>query len=152
MTPEGLLQLKGDEGFRTQVYDDASGKTIETGPAGGWPTIGYGRNLVARGITQLEATYLLNNDIALSEGKLATALSFFTCMAAVWQDVCVMVDYNTGNVLAFQEMLAAMRDGNAEEAAAQLLNSKAAKEGPARYNRMAVAITANAWGTPAASV
>jgi GH24 family phage-related lysozyme (muramidase) len=43
MSQEGLRKLRGSEGIRTQVYDDANGQTISSySEARGYPTIGIG--------------------------------------------------------------------------------------------------------------
>src|ERR1700679_1119521 len=53
------------EGLELKVYDDANGKPIVSGyTVIGNPTIGWGRCLSTKGITNAEATYLLGNDIA----------------------------------------------------------------------------------------
>jgi lysozyme len=75
MTPEvyGKLvnSIEGHEGLMLRVYDDATGRVVQPGGfVKGWLTIGYGRNLVGRGITRQEADYLLANDIDAVEREL----------------------------------------------------------------------------------
>ena len=145
MTPEGMTRLKLDEGFREKVYDDANGKTIMHGSGNGNPTIGYGRNLVGRGITEAEAEMLLTNDLLQSWRALCLTYPWMNTMPPVWQDVVEMVDYNTGNVRGFPRMLAYLQVGNGKMASAELLNSKAALQLPARYQRMSNALLAQSW-------
>lgn len=145
MTPAGVAQLKEDEGLRLLVYDDATGSYIRKGPGGGYPTIGYGRNLIGQGITTAEAALLLQNDLAGIRGYLVEKLPWFSEIPPIWQDVVIMLEYNTGEALTFTHMLAAMKAGNAELAVAQLMESAAARELPARYNRMRNAILADHW-------
>jgi GH24 family phage-related lysozyme (muramidase) len=55
--------LEREEGLRTLVYDDATGKPIGPGSVvQGHPTIGIGRALDVNGITAVEADFLLEND------------------------------------------------------------------------------------------
>ena len=75
MTPELRQHLRqsisGHEGLMLKVYDDATGRVVNPGTlVQGWLTIGYGRNLVGRGITLNEAEVLLANDFAAVEDEL----------------------------------------------------------------------------------
>lgn len=75
LTPDVRDQLRhslsGHEGLMLKVYDDATGKVVNPGTlVKGWLTIGYGRNLVGRGITKDEAEHLLSNDIDVVEREL----------------------------------------------------------------------------------
>lgn len=146
MTPAGALRLKSDEALRLYVYDDKSSKTIEAGPAGGVPTIGYGRNLRDRGITPAEADYLFDNDITTIETLLNGKFPWMNTIPPVWQDVMVMVEYNTGNVGAFVKMLAYMKALNTIGAATEIMDSAAARELVSRYTRMQNAIRTQSWG------
>ena len=51
--------IQAHEGLRLQIYDDING----------YATIGYGRNLSTKGISNDEATYLLGNDIRSAIGE-----------------------------------------------------------------------------------
>ena len=75
MTPELRQRIEtsisGHEGLMLKVYDDATGRVVNPGTTvRGWLTIGFGRNLVGRGITRTEADYLLDNDLAAVEREL----------------------------------------------------------------------------------
>ena len=146
MTPNGLTRLKMDEASgvaRLKVYSDATGQPLSRLPDGGWATIGWGRNLTGKGLSKAEADLLLANDIAEIEGRWSRVLAGIA--SPVCRDVVVMVDYNTGNVGGFPHMLAAMTRGDVESAALELLDSRAARELPERYNRMADAIRHGVW-------
>ncbi len=146
MTPEGIKQLIADEGEVLQVYNDFNGqRIIQHGlPGGGTPTIGIGRNLSV-GITQEESRYLFQNDVIKRERELLASFPWLSKVSPVWFDVVVMVEFNTGNVRGFPKMLAAMQAQDAATAQAQLMDSAAARELPARYSRMAKAIRDKAW-------
>jgi lysozyme len=63
--------LMGHEGLVLRAYDDATGRVIQPHTTvKGWVSIGYGRNLIGRGITQPEADYLLDNDLKIVENEL----------------------------------------------------------------------------------
>lgn len=56
--------IRKHEGLRLTVYDDADGVPLRPGRTlKGHPTVGYGRNLEARGISADEALLLLQNDV-----------------------------------------------------------------------------------------
>ena len=79
MTPDLARRVRtsimGHEGLMLRVYDDATGRVVSPGDTvRGWLTIGYGRNLVGRGITIAEADYLLANDLAEVESELNRVL------------------------------------------------------------------------------
>jgi lysozyme len=78
MTPEGLAQLKTDEGLRLQPYTDTKGSL----------SIGYGRNLTANGITEAEASGMLQDDVEAVTEKLS-AFSWFKAVSPVRQDVLI---------------------------------------------------------------
>jgi len=144
MTPKGAAQLQSDEGKRNFVYDDKTGVPLRL-VSGGNPTIAYGRNLASRGLTDAECLVLFNNDINAITNSIYTQLPWAQNIPPVWLDVMIMVEYNTGDVFEFQEMLDCMENGDAQGASEQLLNSRAAMELPERYARMSNAILANAW-------
>lgn len=63
--------LMQHEGLVLKAYDDKTGRVVHPGTTvGGWVTIGYGRNLVGRGITGAESEYLLANDIDVVQREL----------------------------------------------------------------------------------
>jgi lysozyme len=70
----GVL-LEREEGLRLAVYDDATGKPLLPGmKVVGHPTIGIGRCLDRKGITEAEARALLENDLAKVRSQVAKAL------------------------------------------------------------------------------
>jgi lysozyme len=60
--------IRDGEGLRLKVYDDASGKPVTAGSAlAGHPSIGYGRNLAGKGISESEADAMLAEDLVDAE-------------------------------------------------------------------------------------
>lgn len=152
LTVEGQKRLIEDEGKRYVVYDDATGQAVKTLPSGGIPTIGIGRNLASRGLSDGEIEYLFNNDVEYfwySIQKLMPWLADFAGKFPVRNDVVLMVEFNTGDVMQFRKMLTALQANDWETAASELLDSAAARENTARYQRMAQAIINGYWVEPA---
>ena len=133
--------LHEDEGLRLHVYDDATGKPIVAGyTVVGNPTIGYGRLLTKdRGITQKEADYLFSNDLQNTIESLRSNYWWFANLDSVRADVCVSMVYNMGigRFNGFKKMIAAIEAEDWDEASTQILDSRAARELPARYGRLA---------------
>ena len=107
------------EDLRLKPYKDSVGKL----------TIGVGRNLDDKGITEAEAMLLLSNDIgdALSDAK---KFAWFSDLNSPRQDVVVDMMFNLGltRFSGFKKMIAAIEHGNFPEAADQMLDSKWARQ------------------------
>jgi len=108
-----------NEGFSAQPYFDTAGKL----------TIGYGRNLDDNPLTTDEAIYLLQNDVAKIEKKLMV-YSWFNQSSESVRDVLLEMAYNIGisGLLQFKNMIAAIKNEDYNAAAAEMLNSKWAKQ------------------------
>lgn len=146
LTDAGRLRLIADEGSRLKIYDDKTGEPVTRLVSGGVPTIGVGRNLADRGLTQFEVEYLLNNDINSFWDDIEKVLPWISKLYfSARADVVLMVEFNTGDVFQFRKMLVAMQAGDWNTAATELLASKAALQGPLRYARMAEALRGNVW-------
>ena len=101
MTPELRQRLRvsitGHEGLVLRAYDDATGRVVHPGTAvGGWVTIGYGRNLVGRGITKPEAEHLFDNDLAVVEAELDVHFPAWRTWSEPRQWAIAEVGYNLG--------------------------------------------------------
>jgi len=137
-----LLQLiKGDEGYREFVYDDATGKEIVAGTLViGNPTIGYGRLLTkGRGINNDEAEAFLDRDLQETLTSLINLFPWFTGLDSVRADVVVSMAYNMGvpTFRKFKNTIAAIESEQWDLAAREILDSKAARQLPARYMKFA---------------
>lgn len=121
-------QLVEHEGLRLTVYNDAVGV----------PTIGVGRNLQSKGISSAEAFALLDHDIDECIHDLTT-FAWFPNLSEVRQRVIVDLRFNLGasGFRGFPKTIHALAIGDYETAAAELLNSQAAKQNMNRYNRLA---------------
>jgi lysozyme len=118
---EELIKLiKKHEGLRLRPYQDTVDK---------W-TIGWGRNLSDRGITEDEAEMMLMNDIDRSIYDLNYHLPWWTNLDCTRQMVMVDMCFNLGifGLLTFKNTLSAIRQGDYPEASIQMMESKWAEQ------------------------
>jgi lysozyme len=122
-------ELLRDEGLRLHLYTCTAGKT----------SIGIGRNLTDRGISQAEAMYLLANDINETEADLRQSWPIFASLDDVRQRVILNMAFNLGIVkfLRFRKMMAAIAAKNYVAAAAEMRGSLWASQVGARADRLA---------------
>ncbi len=114
-------QLIQNEGLKLKPYRDTVGKL----------TIGVGRNLDDRGITEAEAEYLLNNDI-LATIQALQARPWFQAVKDDEIRARVLIDmaFNMGikKLEQFQETLACVQAGDFNGASVHMMDSKWAKQ------------------------
>lgn len=122
-------QLLVDEGLRLRPYRCTAGKL----------TIGVGRNLEDRGITQAEALLLLDNDIADYWGELVKARSWVLTAPEPVQEALLNMAFNlgVGGLLGFKQTLALMQTEQYAAAASAMLASKWARQVGKRAERLA---------------
>lgn len=128
---EALLEdLKRDEGNKLKPYTDTVGKL----------TIGIGRNLTDRGISQATADQMANEDIAIVAGDLDKNIPWWRNLTANRQRALANMMFNLGwpRLSAFALMLSALELGDYTEAAHQALNSTWARQVGNRANRIAI--------------
>lgn len=108
--------IRRDEGLRLKPYVCTAGKL----------TIGYGRNLEDRGITEQEAEYLLANDLLLIKSQLKKEVEFFESLDEERQAALINMGFNLGitGLLKFKRMLKALEIGNYERAATEAMDSR----------------------------
>ena len=121
--------LKRHEGLRLYVYECTAGKK----------TIGYGRNLEDRGITETEAEAMLDSDIEYTEERLVLSFDFYKHLDDVRKAVLIDLAFNIGmaGLKGFKKMLKALEEGDYSEAAIQLLDSRYATQVPNRAMELA---------------
>jgi lysozyme len=119
-----------DEGIKLKPYRDTQNLL----------TLGIGRCLDTKGISEAEAFMLCDNDITDAIDDLYR-LSYFTALCQARQDALVNLKFNTGNAFwTFKKMLAAGKKRGFKTMAAECLDSKAARELPNRYRRIAATL------------
>lgn len=124
--------LKAEEGTVLHAYQDHLG----------FLTIGTGRLIDHRkggGLSEAEAEYLLGNDIDRVAADLDRRLPWWREQPAPVQVALCSMAFQMGaaGLLAFRRMLAALERGDRAEAARQALDSKWARQTPARAERVA---------------
>lgn len=123
-----IAELKRDEGVRLKPYRDTVAKL----------TIGVGRNLDDVGISEAEADFLLASDIKRTVEDLASRLPWWSTLDEVRQRVLCNMAFNLGigGLCAFVNTLNAVKAGDYDKAATEMLNSKWAKQVGARAVRL----------------
>lgn len=124
--------IKKHEGLRLKPYRCTANKL----------TIGYGRNLDDRGITEEEADRLLHNDILLCSIQLDRDLPWWKHHPENVQIVIMDMCYNLGinGLLEFKRTLGYIRDQKYSVAAVEMLKSKWAQQVGARAKELSVLI------------
>lgn len=130
-------QLIRDEGLQLKVYRCPAGKL----------SVGVGRNLQDRGITQAEALYLLDNDVEDFTARLIKAMPWTQQLDGARFGVLVNMAFNMGvdGLTRFKQMLTAMEAGEWGRAAQELLNSVYAQQVPGRAKRLAQQLITGDW-------
>ena len=123
---EGSGPMSGD---RFYPYVDTVGKT----------TIGYGHNLDAKGIPAEVVQILFREDIADAILDVRHVCSCYDSLSRPRQLVMVSLAFNLGRerLSRFVRFLGALHLGKWDEAAEELLDSKAATQAPTRYRQLA---------------
>lgn len=121
---EQLIKL--NEGCKLKPYRCTEGRL----------TIGYGRNLEDKGISQTEANLLLHFDLeeCLKDLK---SLECWEALNEPRRAVLVDMRYQLGmaGLMGFKKMLAALAKDDYEEAAGQIMDSRYARQTPSRAAR-----------------
>ena len=93
-------------------------------------TIGIGRNLDDRGITEDEARFLCQNDVDIVEQELARKFPFIVGLDDVRIRVLLVMAFNLGvpRLSAFSNMWAALEEGDYKQAAVEMLDSRWARQ------------------------
>jgi lysozyme len=122
-------RLVRHEGLRLRLYRDSLGKA----------TIGVGRCLETRGISEEEAFYLLDNDIEHCKEGVDQALPWIYSLDESRRDVLYEMAFQLGlnGLLGFKNTLAAIKAGRYADAAQGMLNSQWHHQTPSRCEEMA---------------
>tara|TARA_A100001515_G_scaffold142857_1_gene142617 strand:- start:573 stop:1001 length:429 start_codon:yes stop_codon:yes gene_type:complete len=126
-----VAELKRDEGFRANCYQDSEGY---------W-TIGIGRlcdDRFSRGLSEDEAEYMLANDIEECEKEVRSTFPWFNNLNDVRQRAIINMCFNLGltRLLQFKKFLAAMEAEDYETAGVEMLDSRWAKQVGERSQRL----------------
>ena len=121
-------QIKLHEGVEYRVYEDTQGIL----------TIGVGRNLEDRGLSEDEVDYLLNNDIKICVEELKRSFDWYDDLDDIRKRVLVDMMFNLGmpRLKGFVKMLAAIESGAWGAAAEEMLDSTWARQVGSRADRL----------------
>jgi len=124
-----FTQLKLHEGVEQKAYLCSAG----------YITIGVGRNLEDRGLSDAEIEFLLDNDVIIVENELTKAFPWWKDMSEIRQRVLADMAFNMGvpRLKGFKNALAAMKEGDYAEAADEMMDSIWAKQVGTRAARLA---------------
>lgn len=124
-----IEDLIRDEGSRNFPYLDSEGIT----------TIGVGRNLEDRGLSDGEIAVLLGNDLVWVSADLDRNIGWWRELSSDRQRALANMCFNLGwpRLSKFTLMLAALESGDWDEAAYQALDSQWAVQVGARAERIA---------------
>lgn len=115
-----LQLLKGHEGYEQFPYKCTAGVV----------TIGYGRNLETRGLSESEASYLLMCDLKIAEDQLMDRYDYFWGISGVRKAVLIdmMVNLGATRLAHFKKMHQALENRDYYEAADEMLDSRWASQ------------------------
>jgi lysozyme len=130
-------ELIRDEGDKPFPYVDFKGNI----------TIGIGRNLTAKGLSAAETRFLFDNDITSLVVALNLSIPWWTSLSDARQRALANMAFNLGpaGLLTFRKMLAAIQARDWKTAHHECLDSKAARDLPARYARLAQMLLTNTY-------
>jgi lysozyme len=121
-------QLIEHEGLRLKPYLDSTSHL----------TVGVGRNLTDKGVTQFEAMVLLQDDIADVQADLTKALPWWKQLDPIRQRVIQDMCFNLGvyKLLQFNDFLALVKASLFEQAADDMLTTLWARQVGRRARRL----------------
>ena len=121
-------QIRLHEGVEKKVYLDTEG--IET--------IGVGRNLRDRGLSEDEIDLLLDNDIAICEEELLNNFEWYAELDEVRKRVLIDMAFNLGmpKLKQFAKMLGAIENKDWVNVASEMLDSRWAEQVGNRASRL----------------
>ena len=108
-------------------------------------TIGVGRNLDDRGISQATATQMLEEDIEIVLDELKRALPFWEKLKWNYKEALVDLAFNMGvpRLMMFKRMLSAIEADEPDKAAEELLDSRYASQVGVRASNIAALLRAS---------
>ena len=110
--------IKRHEGLRLKPYTDTTGNI----------TIGYGRNLTSNGITNLEAELMFEHDLAEAEDNIFKVFPHYIPGRKWMALVDMMFNLGLTRFLTFKKMIAAIEQGDWEQASKEVLDSRYAEQ------------------------
>lgn len=130
MNEKLMYRLIEEEGMKLKAYRCPAGKL----------TIGVGRNLEDKGLSNEEALFLLQNDIIEAVKELKKAFLFFDSLNETRQIVLIDMCFNLGinGLKKFKKMIKALENQDFSLASKEMLSSCWAKQVGARARSLAL--------------
>ena len=124
-----IEQLRLHEGVEHKPYTDTVGKL----------TIGVGRNLDDRGLSDDEIDYILANDIKIGEDELDVWWKDWRTMDETRQRVVADMLFNMGRptLAKFKNFLSALQEQDYERASVEMMDSNWARQVKGRADTLA---------------
>tara|TARA_B110000114_G_scaffold50110_1_gene53200 strand:+ start:3303 stop:3722 length:420 start_codon:yes stop_codon:yes gene_type:complete len=132
---QAVDMLKIHEGYEQYPYTCSMGVV----------TIGYGRNLESRGLTEEEAAYLLQCDVKLAEGELLDQYDYYWNLSGERKAVLIdmMVNLGSTRLRKFKKMHLALELRDYSLAAVEMLDSRWARQVGQRSKTLAQIMITN---------
>mgnify|MGYP001492931249 FL=1 len=124
-----FAQLRLHEGVEHKPYKCTAG----------YLTIGVGRNIEERGLSDDEIDYILSNDVNIATDELVATFDWYADLDPIRQRVVVDMVFNLGmpRFKQFQNMIAAIEAGDWMEASDEMMDSRWAQQVGLRASRLA---------------
>lgn len=140
MIKDSYSQLKRDEGEKLYAYQDHLGF---------W-TIGVGILIDQRkggGLLPEESEFIFKNRLRLIDAALSKRIPWISRLDPARRGVLLNMAFQMGvdGLLAFKNTLATIESGDYQKAAGEMLNSKWAKQTPARAQRLSNQMRTGDW-------
>ena len=119
-------ELKTDEGFSAFAYNDVTGERITDDVTSSWDvTIGWGRNIEVKGITEQEAEIMLQNDVTEVALEVSKRLPIFDGLNGARQEALCNMAFTMGitRMLKFRRTIAALEAHDFQTAHNEILDS-----------------------------
>jgi lysozyme len=132
--------LQEEEGLALKAVKDSVGYVI-----------GYGRNVMTKGVSREESSYLLGNDVRDVRAEAAARFPWYLSLPGAQQGVieAMVFEMGAGGVASFVTMIANLKLGWYSSAATALLDSTFARQVPQRAGRLARQLRTGVWQYPA---
>ena len=123
-----FAQLRLHEGVEHMPYKCSAG----------FLTIGVGRNIEERGLSDDEIDYILNHDVNIATDELVRTFDWYPDLDEVRQRVVIDMVFNLGmpRFQQFKKMIQALDEGDYKEASIQMMDSRWASQVGARAERL----------------
>lgn len=136
-----LMEYEGSKAYQTKLGYFRNGKYHVYKDTVNVATIGFGHKVLpgenfTNGITELEASTLLDKDISIARSQLVKLN--LSHLPSDWNDLLVIMLFQLGltGTMRFKKMIAALQVNNYPEAIKQMRDSLWYKQTPNRVNQM----------------